>query len=227
MYKIWPQGKIPSHLQRPELKLLSDKGYRFNDPFEITEIFERKVAQFAGSQYAVAVDCCSHGLFLCLKYLKASGNITIPKHTYVSVPMQVKHAGCDISFENVPWQEQYQLYPHPVWDGAALWQPNMYREGFLVISFQIKKPIPIGRGGMILTNDLDAVQWLNKARYDGRQIKSKQSATAIDFIGWHYYMTPEDSARGILLFDELHGRRHSPSWQDYFDISQCGNWAQL
>ena len=31
------------------------------------------------------------------------------------------------------------------------------RDGYQVISFQIKKRIPIGKGGMILTNDKDGM----------------------------------------------------------------------
>jgi dTDP-4-amino-4,6-dideoxygalactose transaminase len=38
-------------------------------------MFEKKVAAFAGSKYAVSVDCCSHGLFLSLKYLQSTGEL--------------------------------------------------------------------------------------------------------------------------------------------------------
>jgi hypothetical protein len=30
-------------------------------------MFEEKVAKFAGSKYAVSIDCCSHGLFFIFK----------------------------------------------------------------------------------------------------------------------------------------------------------------
>jgi dTDP-4-amino-4,6-dideoxygalactose transaminase len=199
----WPLGQIPQHLQRPELAQLKESGYSWNDPLEVVDQFEKKVAKFAGSKHAVAVDCCSHGLFLCLKYLDASGNITIPKNTYVSVPMQIKHAGCNPVFEDLEWSGKYQLQPYPIWDAATQWKQNMYIEGLHVISFQIKKHIPIGRGGMILTNDIDAYQWLKKACHDGRDMTVPYNHDNFEMLGWHYYMTPEDAARGMLLMDAV------------------------
>ena len=175
MYQTWPNHSIVENFSRPDLRMLCEQGYTWEDPFEIVEIFENKIAKFAGAEHAIAVDCCSHGLFLCLKYLKASGNVTIPKHTYASVPMQILHTGCNVTFDNTQWQKRYKLHPYPVWDAAALWEPNMFVDDFSVISFQIKKPIPIGRGGMILTNDETASDWLRQSRYDGRKIKGQQN----------------------------------------------------
>ncbi len=201
MYHEWPLGKIPDHLQRPELAQLKAAGYNFNDPFEVVEIFERKVADYAGSRYAVAVDCCSHGIFLCLKYLNATGTVTIPAHTYVSVAMQIIHAGCKLNLVNQDWTGCYQLKPYPIWDAAPQWRQSMYQGGLHVVSFQAKKAIPIGRGGIILTDDNDAVAWLQKARYDGRNQSTPYINDSIDCQGWHMYMIPEDAARGILLMD--------------------------
>jgi dTDP-4-amino-4,6-dideoxygalactose transaminase len=133
-------------------------------------MFEQKVAKFAGAKFGVAVDCCSHGLFLSLKYLNATGTIKIPSKTYASVPMQIRHAGCIPELVDFTWTGRYRLDPYPIWDAAVQWHENMYTDGLHVVSFQIKKRIPIGRGGMILTNDEDAANWLRKARHDGRDL---------------------------------------------------------
>ena len=69
-YNSWPLGEVPEYMQRTELKWLKESGVSFKDPREVVDIFEQKVASFAGSKYAVAVDCCSHGIFLSLMYLK-------------------------------------------------------------------------------------------------------------------------------------------------------------
>jgi dTDP-4-amino-4,6-dideoxygalactose transaminase len=221
MFKEWPLGQIPKELQRPELDLLAKSGYTWSDPYDIVEQFEQKVAAFAGAKYAVAVDCCSHGLFLALKYCRAQGTITIPMHTYVSVAMQIQHAGCQIKFEPVEWSGVYQLKPYPIWDGATRWRSGMYQEGLHVVSFQIKKRIPIGRGGMILTNDYSAYRWLKKARHDGRDMKTYYANDDFEFAGWHYYMTPEDAARGILLMDAMPGDfEDSGNHNTYVDLSQ-------
>jgi dTDP-4-amino-4,6-dideoxygalactose transaminase len=220
-YNPWPLGHIPESKQRSELQKLKNIGYEFNDPREVVDIFEKKVATFAGSRFAIAVDCCSHGLFLCLKYLKAKGEITIPKQTYVSVPMQIMHAGCKVRFEDQKWVGSYQLQPYPVFDSAVKWTKGMYKEGFEVLSFQIKKRIPIGRGGMILTDDHSAAVWLSKARYDGRDLTIPYPENKYDSLGWHYYMTPEDAARGILLMDSTpEANPDIADWSNYPDLSK-------
>lgn len=218
-FSEWPLGELSKALERPELGLLKQAGYSWSDPYDIVEEFERQVAEFAGCQYAVAVDCCSHGLFLALKYLKATGSITIPKQTYVSVAMQIQHAGCTVAFENLEWSGVYQLKPYPVWDGAVRWRRNMYVSGIQVVSFQIKKRIPIGRGGIILTNDEQAYNWLKKARHDGRDMQQYYIDDEFEFAGWHYYMTPEDAARGILLMAAIPG--------DYEDSGNNNTYVDL
>jgi dTDP-4-amino-4,6-dideoxygalactose transaminase len=220
MYNEWPLGHVPEHLQRPELAQLEAAGYTFDDPRDIVELFERKVADFAGASYAVAVDCCSHGLFLCLKYLKATGTITVPSHTYVSVPMQIMQAGCSVELTDEDWTGKYQLKPYPVWDSAIQWHQGMYQQGLQVVSFQFKKYIPIGRGGMILTDDVTAYQWLRKARYDGRDVNVPYIQDDFEFAGWHMYMTPEDAARGILLMDAKPGNTPERTGRSsYVDLS--------
>lgn len=220
-YNPWPLGKVPKDLQRPELDEITKMGYKFDDPRDVIEIFENKVAKFAGSKFAVAVDCCSHGIFLSLKYLNAKGTILVPAQTYISVPMQILHAGCKVKFEDVKWVGRYQLKPFAVFDSAVRWNKGMYEGGFQVISFQIKKRIPIGRGGMILTDDSEAYAWLKKASYDNRNLTIPYTENVYDSVGWHYYMTPEDAARGIILMDKTPEFNDDiANWSNYPDISK-------
>jgi dTDP-4-amino-4,6-dideoxygalactose transaminase len=200
-YNAWPLGQIPKENQRPELDILKEKGYPIKDPRDAIDLFEETIAKFAGCKYAVSVDCCTHGLFLCMKYLNASGTITVPSKTYTSVPMYVLHAGCQLKFEDKPWFSKYQLKPYPIWDCALQFSEGMYEKDFEVLSFQIKKTLPIGRGGMILTNDEKAYRWFKKACYDGRDLKAKYDKDDFEVLGYHFYMTPEDAARGLLLFE--------------------------
>jgi dTDP-4-amino-4,6-dideoxygalactose transaminase len=208
-FDSWPSGKLPKEFQRPELDQVREAGYDWLDARDVVDIFERKVAEFAGAKYGIAVDCCTHGVFLSLKYLQAVGKlkhddvITIPDCTYVSIAQQVIHAGCQVNFENQEWSGVYQLKPTPVWDAATRWRRGMFTGGFHVVSFQLKKRIPIGRGGMILTDDAEAYRWLKKASYDGRDLSVPQWEDDYEMMGYHYYMTPEDAARGILLMDQV------------------------
>jgi dTDP-4-amino-4,6-dideoxygalactose transaminase len=90
-----------------------------------------------------------------------------------------------------------------------------------VLSLQIKKRLPIGRGGVILTDDKNAYDYLTKARYDGRDLNKSQLDDNINTFGYHMYMTPEDAARGLILFNQLntiHEDTHSS--ESYKDITQ-------
>lgn len=211
-YNSWPLGKLPKQFQRPELDLIKQKGYNWQDPRDAVDIFEKKVAEFAGCKYAVTTDCCSHGLFLSLKYLQSIGEInsdviiTIPSRTYVSVPMQLSHAGCNFGFKDYEWSGLYQLQGTRIWDAAVRWTKDMYvgNNALQVVSFQLKKRIPIGKGGIILTNDEKAAKWLKLATYDGRDLTTPYTDEKhVSIIGYHMYMTPEDAARGILLMDQV------------------------
>ena len=91
-YKIWPLGNIPKEFQRTELDKIKEYGYDWNDPFEVVDIFEREVAKFAGCDYGVAIDNCTDGLFLSLKYINYKGTITIPCRNYCSPPMSIIQA---------------------------------------------------------------------------------------------------------------------------------------
>lgn len=226
-FNSWPSGKLPPEWQRPELKMVKEAGYDWQDPRDVVDIFERKVAEFAGAKYGVSVDCCTHGLFLALKCIDAKGLIEIPKHTYQSVPMNIVHAGCHPTFRDEQWSGMYQLKPYAIWDAATRWRRGMYQGGMHIVSFQIKKRVPIGRGGMILTDNKEHYDWLIKARYDGRDMAVSQWDDDGDICGWHFYMTPEDAARGILLMDQIpEDNPDSGGWENYADLSTKKLWKQ-
>lgn len=221
-YNPWPLGSLPESWQRKEPFLLKDKGYKWDDPREIIDIFEKKLADYSGSNYAVLTDCCSNAIFLCLKYLDHKGKVEVPKHTYVSVPMQVIHAGAKLEFIEMPWQGIYRLAGTNIIDGAGRFRPGMYEDKLALhtLSFQIKKRVPIGKGGAILTNSKAAYEWLKLASYDGRDLTTPYDSVGhVKNLGWHFYMTPEDAARGILIMDEL--------GSDLDDVMSSNNYPDL
>ena len=67
-YKEWPLGIPPKELQRKELDKVRELGYDWKDARDVVTTFEEKVAKFAGSKYACAVDSCTNGIFLALKH---------------------------------------------------------------------------------------------------------------------------------------------------------------
>ncbi len=225
-YNPWPLGKLDEKLRRQEPYIIKDMGYQWEDPRDIIDIFEKKVAKFANSNYAVAVDSCTHAIELCLRYLlktkelKKGDYVIIPKNTYVSVYILLCNLGFNVKCSEYKWSGFYQIINSRIIDSAVRWNDNMYiKDSLQCLSFQIKKRIPIGRGGMILCNDEKEYQWLKLARYDGRDLSTPYDSSGhVKFLGYHYYMTPEDAARGIILMDEIKTTGDTGSWENYPDI---------
>jgi dTDP-4-amino-4,6-dideoxygalactose transaminase len=183
--------------------------------YKITEDFEKKVAEYTGAPYAVALDNMSNALFLALYYEKVAGlEITIPARTYMSVPCEIIHAGAKVKFEPVEGSKikgAYQLKPTKVWDCALKFTHNMYESNtHMCLSFTGPyKHLKLGKGGMILTDDEAAYKWFKKARFSGRNECSYHEDT-FDMLGWNFYMMPEIAARGLLLMTQFYNLDGSP-----------------
>ena len=174
-----------------------------HNPYKIVRMFEEEIANYTGAPYAISVDSCTNALFLICKYLEV-GEVTIPSKTYLSVPQSIVHAGGEVVFdrreETNNWKGIYQLKPYPIYDAAKRLKKDMYIEGtYMGLSFHIKKLLPIWKGGMILTDNAEAADWFKKARYEGRSEKFYKEDD-ITFHGWNMYMTPQQAAQGLALF---------------------------
>ena len=187
--------------------------------YKIVSEFEKKVAEYSGSKFAVAVDSCTNALFLCCKYLNVK-KIKIPKKTYVSVPCAILNSGGSVEFIDLDWSEKryYQLFPYKIYDAAQCFNENMYvKDSYFCISFSSTKTINIGKGGMILTDDENSVNWFKQARYCGRH-EVPLLEDNFEIIGWNMYMTPEQAARGLLLMNNV-GEKNPPTLPEYPDLS--------
>lgn len=188
--------------------------------FHLVRQFEREIAGFYGAPYGIATDSCTHAIELCLRY-GGFNNVTIPTHTYISVPMTCNKLGLDWEWKEEKWNDWYLIGNTNIVDAAVLWGPDTYLPGtFMCLSFQYKKHLSLGRGGMILCSDEDAVRALRKMVYDGRDILEPWRDQNISTMGYHYYMTPEVAKMGI---DLLNGRKKFPakkwSHRDYPNLS--------
>ncbi len=185
--------------------LLKKQGYDIKNPWDVVRIFEEKVASYAGSKYAIAMDNCTNALFLCMKYLKIQNTeLEIPACTYVSVPFAILHAGNIPKFVDKEWTGIYRLGNTKIVDGATRFTKNMYQEGTLhCLSFHLKKVLKLGKGGMILTDDEEAYNWFQSASKIGRHVDRLYKDDYFDIIGWNMFMPPEQAAKAILLFEQL------------------------
>lgn len=178
---------------------------RTSDPWDSVTEFENKLAEYAGSKYAVCVDSCSNAMFLCMKYLGVTGQVIIlPKHTYASTPMQCIHAGNTIQFKDIEWSGEYHLGNTPIIDAATRFHKGMYKpDTYYCVSFHHRKTLKIGRGGVILTNDKEFVDWCRPMIYDGRHKYVMHNVDDYECIGYHMYMTPEDAEIGLAKFKNI------------------------
>ena len=105
--------------------------------FQIIADFEKSIASFFNAPYAVAVDCCTHGIELCLRMKKVK-KIKVPKRTYLSVPMLANKLNNDLECTDQVWQDYYHLTDDII-DAAVLWRENSYIPNtYMSISFQFR-----------------------------------------------------------------------------------------
>jgi len=166
----------------------------------VTE-FENAIANFFGAPYAIAVDSCTHGVELCIRYTKAD-SIDVPKNTYLSIPFLSEKLNIQREWRYENWEDYYYLTDN-ICDAAVLWRADSYISGtYMNLSFQYQKHLSLGRGGMILTDNQEAAIQLKKMSYDGRLPNIPWREQNIDTIGYHYYMTPETAQLGLNKLPE-------------------------
>lgn len=172
-----------------------------NIDFRVVEEFERQVAKFFGAPCAVAVDSCTHGVELCLRYTNEK-EIVVPTRTYLSIPFLAEKLGIKRTWWRGEWSDYYLLTDRVI-DAAVLWERDSYVPGsFMCLSFQYQKHLSLGRGGMILLDDVIADRALKKMSYDGRLPGIPWREQDIDTMGYHYYMTPEIADKGLEKLPE-------------------------
>ena len=196
------------NIERQEINHLKELGYKWDDLFDIIKMFEDKISKYTGAPYVTVTDCCTHALELSFRYLQTKQKIdkvSLPAYTYLSVPMMLKKL--DINFELIDqdWQGYYRFESTNVIDMAVRFTKDCYVPGsFSCVSFGNKKVLQILRGGAVMTDNKQAHEWSQKARYDGRNLTNVPWHTQELFeTGYHYNLCVEDCARGIILMDEL------------------------
>lgn len=218
---------------------------------QITADFEKELAKYTSAPYVICVDNQSNALFLCLYYwikkneefyfdslnnVQVKPIICVPQRTYPSVPCEVIHAGGQVNFTKVEGETikgAYQLTPTNVWDSALRFTADMYiTNSMMCVSFTgAFKHFKLSKGGAILLDDLDAYNWLKKARFSGRSECSYHDDNFDEnpVIGWNFYMMPELSARGLLLINQFYNtdgtKKHNEDLQlPYPDLSKFKIW---
>lgn len=162
--------------------------------------FEKAIAKFFGAPFAIAVDSCTHGIELALRYTNVD-HITVPKRTYLSIPFLADKLWIDRFWKDENWVDYYYLSDRVI-DAAVLWKPNSYIPNtFMGISFQYQKHLSLGRGGILLCDNQNDAEEIKKMSYDGRLPNIPWRNQNISSVGYHYYMTPETAQLGLDKLD--------------------------
>ncbi len=186
------------------------------NPFTEVEKFESIISNYYGAPYAVSTDSCTHAIELCLRY-ENYNNLVIPTNTYISVPFIAIKLNLKWKWSNIEWENYYTLGNTNIIDAAVLWKENSYIPNtYMCLSFQFRKHLNIGKGGMILLDNKNAYNALKKMVYDGRTTDKPWAEQDIDTVGYHYYMTPESANTGIKIFEEVKYKQPKIwSYKDY------------
>jgi dTDP-4-amino-4,6-dideoxygalactose transaminase len=184
--------------------------------FEKISEFESALAKFTGAPYAVMTDCCTHALELCLRFDQVK-QCSVPARTYLSVPMTLHKLGIGYTYQEHDWLGEYQLTGTRVWDSARLLKQDMYRSGMLqCLSFGYDKPLSIGRGGAVLTDDVEVYDVLKHQCYDGRDLTvSPWENQKIFRVGYHYRPTIEEAVTALELLPTVD---QEPKYKQYPDL---------
>lgn len=176
--------------------------------YTVTEEFEKSLCDYTGATYAICVDNMSNALFLALMYENVKNKtVTIPSHTYPSVPCEIIHAGGKVEFKDSEkyLTGAYCLEGTKIYDSALRFTADMYLpKTHMCVSFTGPyKHLKLSKGGAILTDDYTATRWFKRARYSGRRECSYHDDN-FDMLGWNFYMMPELAARGLLLMNQFY-----------------------
>jgi hypothetical protein len=127
----------------------------------------------------------------------------------------------DISYEltDKQWIGEYQFIGTRIWDSARRLQEGMYRPGQLqCLSFGYSKPLEIGRGGAVLTDDVEVYATLKHQCYDGRDLSiSPWQDQKIFKVGYHYKPTIEEAVIGL---EKLGMVDQTPKYFEYPDLRE-------
>lgn len=213
------------------------------NPYQVVKDFERALCDYTGAPYAVTVNSCTNALFLALKYQRHlldpeyCPKIEIPKRTYVSVPMQIKHAGFKVSFRDEDWKGYYLLRgTEGIYDCARWFTKNLFDkirtlehgddankqfyDSYVCVSFHWSKTLGVQQGGAILHNDPAFDEWARLARFDGRTEGVAPIKDDFKMLGYHMYMSPEIAAEGLVRIKFLKDHNDPLPNDNYPDLSQ-------
>ena len=200
-----------------------------NNVYDVVDLFEKKVAEYAGAKYGVSVNSCTNALMLSAIYRRlerGTDTAILPSRTYVGVPYAFINAGYKVEFKEMEWKGIYGILTKTwkiefgdqrgggygmgsyrdvdvnldIIDSARRFTKDMYIPNTLYcLSFHECKTLAIGDGGMVLTDDKKAYDALRQMRFDGRTPGKSVFDDEFTLPGYHCHMKPPIATAGLML----------------------------
>ena len=185
--------------------------------------FEGVISEYTGAPYVVLTDSCTHAIEMVFRACPPTEKIQFACNTYLSIPMLMHKINLDYELIEEKWNQEYHFYGTNVWDSARRFDKNMFRPGNVqCCSFGRTKPLAIGQGGCVLTDDAELAQAVYEMRYDGRQLYEydRWPDQQTFRVGFHYYMRPEEAVAGLNL---LANEQFTFQKQEFYNYPDCRN----
>jgi dTDP-4-amino-4,6-dideoxygalactose transaminase len=194
----------------------------YKNPFQAIFDFEDAVAKYTGATYCITTDCCTHAIEIAFRLSGYDDYVTFPAYTYLSVPMTMHKLSIPYRLTDNKWKDYYQFEGSNIWDYARYFKEGMYVAGTTqCVSFGLTKPLQIGLGGCILTDDTDMYRKASMMRYDGRDLRiSPWIAQTEITVGYHYYLRPEECVKGLNILTNKDFTEQKPEFYNYPDCRQ-------
>jgi len=157
---------------------------------------------------------------LALRLTHDGSPVSLPARTYLSVLMLMYQLNIKYALEDVEWRGQYQIKGSQVWDCARYFEQDMYQPGQIqCMSFSRTKPLEIGRGGCLITDDIEVYRAASRMRSDGRDLFAYSPwVTQQTFrVGYHYPMRPEECVNGLNLLAQRKFLKQEDKFYNYPD----------
>lgn len=170
---------------------------------------EERVATYLGAKYAVGVTSCTAAIFLALKSLKRPVYCTVPSLMTTRFLGAIIHSGNQYLFTDYnEWVgNEYTLYldtAMKIIDSAQRFDPLQFKEcddnDLLLVSNYPTKPVGGLRGGFIVSNDKERIDWIRQAAYFGERFSVNSWEGVPGFPGWQMYM---DSVQAWYINESL------------------------
>ena len=166
-----------------------------HDP--VRDRVEQRIAEYVGADYCVALGSCTDAIFLSLQSIGQGVVCTVPTLVTSRFLGAIVHSHNEYVFtDDADWVgHEYVLYQNSnmkIIDSAQRLDPLQFEEyednDLLLLSVYPTKPLGGLKGGFVVSNDKERIEWIRQAAYFGEQFSTESWNSTPGFIGWQKYM---------------------------------------